>query len=75
MLLRCKKRKCDSAVEISIYIHEKHRGRGVGRRRMEETPHFAERCEDIGTVISLNLNVNAYQMIYDREKWKDSREM
>lgn len=48
----------DPAVEISIYIHEKYRGRGIGRSLMRETLDFAKNCEKIGTVISLITSEN-----------------
>lgn len=52
-LSRYKDRKAfDPAVEISIYIHEKHRGRGIGGKLMEETLNYAESCGEILTVIS-----------------------
>lgn len=98
-LSRYRDRKAfDSAVEISIYIHKDHRGRGIGRSLMTEILAFASECEEIETVISLitseneasihlhetfgfsycgqirnagikfgkKLNLNAYQIIYDR---------
>lgn len=53
-LSRYRDRKAfDPSVEISIYIHEKYRGRGIGGKLMEETLKFAEECREIGTVISL----------------------
>ncbi|MBO5524330.1 MAG: N-acetyltransferase [Roseburia sp.] len=53
-LSRYRDRKAfDPAVEISIYIHEKYRGRGIGGRLMEETLKYAKGCREIGTVISL----------------------
>lgn len=66
-----------SAVEISIYIHGKHRGRGVGRKLMEETIGFSY-CGQLwnaGVKFGKQLNLNAYQIIYDREKRKESREL
>lgn len=53
-LSRYRDRKAfEPAVEISIYIHEKYRGRGIGGRLMEETLKYAKGCREIGTVISL----------------------
>lgn len=53
-LSRYRDRKAfDPAAEISVYIHEKYRGRGIGGKLMEETLRFAEGCREIGTVISL----------------------
>lgn len=99
-LSRYRDRKAfDPAVEISIYIHGEYRGRGIGRKLMEQTLNYAKECEEIGTVISLitgenevsihlhekfgfsycgqirnagvkfgkSLNLNAYQIIYDRQ--------
>lgn len=99
-LSRYRDRKAfDPAVEISLYIHGEYRGRGIGRKLMEQALAFAKECREIGTVISLitsenevsihlhesmgfsycgqirnagvkfgkNLNLNAYQIIYDRE--------
>jgi len=52
-LSRYRERKAyDPAVEISIYIHEKYRGRGIGCKLMEETLKYAESCREIVTVIS-----------------------
>lgn len=98
-LSRYRDRKAfDTAVEISIYIHKEHRGRGIGHRLMKETLNFAGQNPEIGTVISLitseneasihlheafgfvycgqirnagikfgrNLNLNAYQIVYER---------
>lgn len=94
------RRAFDPAVELSLYIHKDYRGRGLGRRLMEETLKFAEECKEIETVISLitsdneasiqlheefgfsycgqirnagvkfgkKLNLNAYQIIYDRKE-------
>lgn len=59
-LSRYRDRKAfDSAVEISIYIHKNHRGRGIGRSLMQETLAYAEKCEEIETVISLITGENA----------------
>lgn len=59
-LSRYRDRKAfDPAVELSIYIHKDYRGRGIGRSLMEETLSHAERCEEIGTVISLITSGNA----------------
>lgn len=99
-LSRYRDRKAfDGAVEISIYIHKDHRGRGIGHSLMQETLAYAKQCTDIETVISLitsenaasihlhekfgfvycgqirhagvkfgkTLNLNAYQIIYDRQ--------
>lgn len=99
-LSRYRDRKAfDHAVEISIYIHKDHRGRGIGQALMGEVLSFAKQCQDIETVISLitsenetsihlhekfgfaycgqirhagvkfgrTLNLNAYQIIYDRQ--------
>lgn len=53
-LSRYRDRKAfDPAVEISVYIHRKYRGRGIGSKLMEQTLKFAEECSQIGTVISL----------------------
>lgn len=53
-LSRYRDRKAfEPAVEISIYIHSKYRGQGIGRKLMEQTMDFAEKNEEIGTVISL----------------------
>ena len=61
------------AVEISIYIHGKLRGRGVGRKPMEETLCFSYcgQLRNAGVKFGKHLNLNAYQMIYDREKRKE----
>ena len=48
----------DRAVELSVYIHRDYRGRGIGRRLMEETLAWASRCEGITTVISLITSEN-----------------
>lgn len=58
-LSRYRDRKAfDAAVEISIYIHGEHRGRGIGRKLMEQVLHFAEQCPEIETVISLITSEN-----------------
>lgn len=58
-LSRYRERKAfDSAVEISIYIHKEHRGRGIGHRLMEHTLDFAKNYQDIATVISLITSEN-----------------
>lgn len=53
------RRAFDPAVEISVYIHEKYRGRGFGRKLMEKTLQFAENHTEIETVISLITSENA----------------
>ncbi len=58
-LSRYRDRKAfDSAVEISIYIHKDHRGRGIGRSLMEKALAYAAQCEEIETVISLITSEN-----------------
>lgn len=49
----------DAVVEISIYIHEDYRGRGVGRSLMQEILAYAKACEEIETVVSLITSENA----------------
>ena len=48
----------DGAVELSVYIHSAYRGRGIGRRLMEETLAWAQGCREIMTVISLITSEN-----------------
>lgn len=58
-LSRYRDRKAfDSAVEISIYIQKDYRGRGIGRKLMEATLDFAQKNQDIETVISLITSEN-----------------
>lgn len=58
-LSRYRDRKAfDSAVEISIYIHNGYRGRGIGRSLMEKTLSYARAHEEIETVISLITSEN-----------------
>lgn len=58
-LSRYRDRKAfDSAVEISIYIHGEHRGRGIGRKLMEKLLDFAANTPEIETVISLITSEN-----------------
>lgn len=52
------RRAFDPAVEISIYIHEKYRGRGIGRSLMEQVLDYAKNCREIGTIISLITSEN-----------------
>lgn len=58
-LSRYRERKAfDPTVEISIYIHEKYRGRGIGRKLMAETLEYAKQQEEIHVVISLITSEN-----------------
>lgn len=58
-LSRYRDRKAfDTAVEISIYIHDKYRGRGIGHKLMKKVLEFAEKNTEIGTVISLITSEN-----------------
>lgn len=58
-LSRYRDRKAfDPAVELSIYIHKDHRGRGIGRSLMRETLSYARQCREIETVISLITSEN-----------------
>lgn len=52
------RRAFDPAVEISIYIHEDYRGRGIGRELMRGTLDYAKQCEEIETVVSLITSEN-----------------
>lgn len=58
-LSRYRDRKAfDPAVEISVYVHGDHRGRGIGRELMKAALDYAGSCEEIGTVISLITSEN-----------------
>ncbi|MFR4351357.1 MAG: N-acetyltransferase family protein [Roseburia sp.] len=47
------RRAFDPAVELSIYLREDARGRGIGRELMAQILASARACEEIATVISL----------------------
>jgi phosphinothricin acetyltransferase len=49
----------DRTVEISLYIDEKYRGQGIGKKLMAHTLDFASKHPDITTVISLVTGENA----------------
>lgn len=98
-LSRYRDRKAfDAVVELSIYIHKRYRGQGIGSSLMQEILAYAKQCDEIETVVSLitsentasirlheaygfvycgqirnagvkfgkKLNLNAYEIIYDR---------
>lgn len=68
-LSRYRDRKAfDAAVEISIYIHKEHRGRGIGQELMEAILETAEKCTEIETVISLITSENTVS-IHLHEKY------
>lgn len=48
----------DPAVEVSVYVHQKYRGRGIGRSLLEAVLSEAENCGDILTVIALITSEN-----------------
>ncbi len=59
-LSRYRERKAfDKTVELSVYIHREHWGKGIGRSLMTELLSRAEQCDGIETVVSLVTSENA----------------